>query len=61
MLRGFFGDHAALRRFEREARASARLNHPNIVSVFDVGRVSDRGAYLVMEYVRGETMRDALA
>ena len=60
MLRGAFGDPAALHRFEREARASARLHHPNIVSVFDVGRVSDRGAYLVMEYVRGETMRAAL-
>jgi len=55
-----FGDKEALRRFEREARASARLNHPNIIIVHDYGRAGAEGAYLVMELVAGATLRDAL-
>src|SRR5262245_37146254 len=55
-----FGDLAALRRFEREARASARLNHPNIIVVHDYGRAGAEGAYLVMELVAGATLREAL-
>jgi hypothetical protein len=57
MLGNMFGDRAALRRFEREAQASARLNHPNIVSVYDYGSIRTDGAYLVMELVRGFTLR----
>ncbi|HEY0319353.1 MAG TPA: protein kinase [Pyrinomonadaceae bacterium] len=51
-----FGNSEALRRFEREAQASARLNHPNIVTVFDYGVLQTEGAYLVMEVLRGETL-----
>lgn len=57
MLGAGFGDRQALRRFEREAQASARLDHPNIVTVFDFGRAGGDGAFLVMELVRGRTMR----
>src|SRR4051812_40222353 len=47
------------RRFRREARLGASLNHPNLVSVYDI--VSDEeGVLIVMEYVEGETLRDAL-
>jgi predicted Ser/Thr protein kinase len=47
-------------RFEREAKLGASLNHPNLVSVFDI--VTDAEAVLiVMEYVDGETLRDAIA
>ena len=55
-----FGESAALRRFEREARLSARLNHPNIVTVFGYGTLPAEGAYLVMERLNGVTLRDEL-
>ncbi len=45
-------------RFEREARALARLNHPHVVAVHDLGVSDDVGHYLVMEYVDGRTLRD---
>ena len=54
------GDPARLRRFELEARAAAALNHPNILSVFDVG--ADRGVpYVVSELLEGRSLREALA
>jgi GAF domain-containing protein len=52
-----FGNPGALRRFEREAQASARLRHPNIVTVHDYGTLGHEGAYLVMELLRGTTLR----
>jgi hypothetical protein len=55
-----FGNQLALRRFEREAQACARLSHPNIVTIFDFGRAGADGAYLVMELVHGMTLRVAL-
>jgi eukaryotic-like serine/threonine-protein kinase len=61
ILRGrSFGDRRALRRFEREAQACARLTHPNIVTIFDFGAVGADGAFLVMELVRGRTLRREL-
>jgi eukaryotic-like serine/threonine-protein kinase len=55
-----FGQRAALHRFNREARATARLNHPNIVALYDYGPVEGEGAYLVMERLHGATLRDEL-
>lgn len=55
-----FGDPAALRRFEREARVCAALSHPNITTVFDYGGLDGGGAYLVMERLHGDTLRAAL-
>jgi tetratricopeptide (TPR) repeat protein/tRNA A-37 threonylcarbamoyl transferase component Bud32 len=43
------------RRLLREARAAARLNHPNVASVYDIVE-SDDGVHIVMEYVAGETL-----
>jgi TolB-like protein/Tfp pilus assembly protein PilF len=47
-------------RFEREARAISRLNHPHVCTLYDVGE-QDGVDYLVMEYLEGETLADALA
>jgi serine/threonine protein kinase/tetratricopeptide (TPR) repeat protein len=49
------GDEVALRRFLREARAAASLRHPNVASVFHLGRTS-RSYFYAMEYVEGETL-----
>ena len=55
-----FGNPGALRRFEREAQAAARLRHPNIVTVHDYGTLGTEGAYLVMELLKGTTLRSEL-
>ncbi len=55
-----FRDRDVSRRFEREAMACAKLNHPNIVSVFDYGTLGQQGAYLVMEHVKGVTLRNEM-
>jgi serine/threonine-protein kinase len=49
----------AVRRFEREAEASARLSGPHIAAVYDFGRSEGR-PYIVLELVRGETLADRL-
>ena len=53
-------DAALVERFLVEARSAARLEHPNIVAVYDAG-VVDGVHYLAMEYVEGETLADVLA
>ncbi len=55
----FSSDRDRLQRFAQEARAAAALNHPNILSIFDIGE--DHGApYVVSELLEGETLRDRL-
>jgi hypothetical protein len=46
-------------RFFREAKSAGRLNHPNIVTIHDVGR-SDELAYIAMEFLSGRSLRDIL-
>ncbi|HEV2893187.1 MAG TPA: serine/threonine-protein kinase, partial [Actinomycetota bacterium] len=53
-------DDRATRRFVREARATARLAHPNVARVFDFGRDGD-APFLVMELLEGETLAARLA
>src|SRR5262245_24811936 len=48
-----------IERFEQEARAASALNHPNILTIHDVGREGDF-AYIAMEWVDGQTLRDVL-
>ena len=52
----FIGNREASTRFQREAIASGRLDHPNIVGVSDFGLLQDGGCYLVMELLEGETL-----
>jgi serine/threonine protein kinase/Tol biopolymer transport system component len=52
-------DADRLRRFELEARSTSELNHPNILTVFDVG-VHDGTSFIVSELLEGETLREAL-
>ena len=55
----YAGDDEVRKRFSREARLAARLDHPNVVQVFDVGEEDDR-PYIVMEHVDGGTLADRL-
>ena len=54
------GDQVALARFANEARAGRRIQHSAVVEVMDSGEVGRYGAYLVMEFIEGVTLRDAL-
>jgi serine/threonine protein kinase len=54
------GDFEAIKRFRREAQISAHFAHANIVSVFDFGIEADDRAFLVMELLRGTTLREEL-
>lgn len=60
VLRSQFGtDEDFIRRFRREAQAAAKLAHPNVVNIYDVGQ-EEETYYIVMEYVEGETLKDLI-
>jgi WD40 repeat protein len=54
-------DAAATRRFEREARVTARLQHPSIVRLYEAGRLADGQPFYAMERVRGRSLEELLA
>ena len=56
----FTEDTERVRRFELEARAASSLNHPNIMTIFEVGRVSGHH-FIATEYIDGQTLRERLA
>jgi serine/threonine-protein kinase len=56
----FAGDDEIRRRFLREARVAGGLNHPNVVSVYDIGERDGR-PFIVMELVEGESLADLIA
>lgn len=49
-----------IERFKRECKIAARLNHPNVVSVYDFGLINERQPYLVMEYIHGMSLSTML-
>ncbi|MEL7448897.1 MAG: protein kinase [Pseudomonadota bacterium] len=55
----FAGDSVAIRRFAREAKAAARIRHPNVTAIDRVGTLDDGLPYLVMEYIDGKNLHDA--
>ena len=56
----FSSDPDRLRRFEQEARAASALNHPNIITIHDIGS-SDSTFYIAMEFVDGTSLRELMA
>ena len=55
----FTTDEEFIRRFETEAQSAARLTHPNIVSIYDVG-VDNGVYYIVMELIQGKTLKEII-
>jgi serine/threonine-protein kinase len=56
LLPKLMSDQSAPRRLHREALASARLNHPNIVTIYDYGALPSGGGYLVMKLLKGHPL-----
>ena len=59
-LQPSFASRSAMTRFETEARSASALNHPNIVTIYELGCVENTH-FIAMELVRGETVRELLA
>ena len=59
LLKGFTHEKTQLQRFRQEARAASALNHPNILTVHEIGEV-DGTYFIATEYVEGDTVRDRL-
>lgn len=57
----YLRDGESLARFEREARTACRVRHPNVVEVFDLGRLPSGEPYLVMEYLEGHDLDATMA
>jgi serine/threonine protein kinase/Tfp pilus assembly protein PilF len=56
----FSADPERVRRFQREARAASKLNHPNIITIYEVGEDRSRH-FIATEYIEGQTLRDRIA
>lgn len=60
LLPNFNADPQSFERFRREARATARIKHPNVADIYDYGALANDEAYIVMELVEGETLHERL-
>ncbi|HEY8208736.1 MAG TPA: protein kinase [Myxococcaceae bacterium] len=54
-------DERTVARFQREAKAASRLNHPNSISMMDFGQAEDGSLYIAMEFVAGRDLHDILS
>src|SRR5262245_33479082 len=57
--RAFTGDQERVRRFEQEARAASALNHPNILTIYEVG-VAGESHFIATEFIDGQTLRERM-
>ena len=57
---GLGSDHDFVAKFRKEATIAGRLSHPNIVQVYDFGQADDGSAYMAMELVEGQNLREVL-
>jgi eukaryotic-like serine/threonine-protein kinase len=60
MVSSIADDPDLMKRFEREAKAVARMSHPNVVNVFDLGYHTDGSPYMAMELLRGSDLQKAM-
>jgi serine/threonine protein kinase len=60
LLPQLVSDESAAARFQREARASSKINHANIIALHDFGRTDDGVPYIVMDYIEGESLSEIL-
>ncbi len=56
---GYLQQPERLRRFEQEAQAASALNHPNILTIYEIGQIDDQ-QFIATEFVEGETLRERL-
>src|SRR6266705_4776765 len=56
---GFTRDHERVHRFQQEARAASALNHPNILTIFEIGEIDSRH-FIATEFIEGETLRQRM-
>src|SRR5215471_16185862 len=56
----FTRDAERVKRFEQEARAASALNHPNIITIFEIGHAEDMN-FIVTEFIEGDVLRNRLA
>jgi serine/threonine-protein kinase len=60
LLRSLINDPEFLLRFNAEGASTARIHHPNVITVIDSGQADDGSPYIAMEYLEGETLHQAL-
>jgi eukaryotic-like serine/threonine-protein kinase len=61
LRKSLLSDERTVARFQREAKAASRLNHPNSISIIDFGACDDGALYIAMEYVAGEDLHQVLS